>query len=67
MRAGRIEPPFKDVAVDHEGVRQVTVSLPLLGRADVHDEGTSGLDGRKVGGIDPVEPEATLLEQTVDG
>lgn len=67
IRAGRVQPPFEDVAVDHQGVRQVPVPPALIGRADVDDEGTSGPGGREVRGLDPIEPAPTLLEQTVDG
>ena len=66
MRAGRIQPPFEDVAVDDYSSRQVTVSQPLIHRADVDDKAASGLDGREVGRLDPVQPATTFLEQAID-
>jgi hypothetical protein len=39
MGAGRVEAPFQDTAVDHDSVGQFSVTLALVDRADVNDEG----------------------------
>jgi hypothetical protein len=38
VRRGRVESPFQDVAVDHDGAGQVTVASALLEWSDVDED-----------------------------
>ena len=40
VRAGRIEPPLKDVSVDDDRTRKGAAPLPLVHRPRVDDKGT---------------------------
>ena len=55
VRAAGVQSPFQNVPVNDERARQLTVTLTLLDRADVHDQGADGDLGRQVGWLHPIE------------
>lgn len=67
MRAGGVEPPLQDGAIDHDRVGQVTVPFALVDRPDVDDKGAVGLNRGELVRRHTTETPSTLLEETSDG
>ena len=53
--AGWIEAPFQNIAVDDYCARKGSVTLSLLHRADIHDQGTTRVFADQVVRLNPVQ------------
>jgi len=56
VRAGGVQLPLEDVPVDRECAGEVAVTMALLDRADVHDQGAGSDLGRQVGWLHRSRP-----------
>lgn len=62
VRAGGIEPPFKNVPVNDHRSRKLTITVPLLHRPCVNDEGAVFDLPLQIRGVDPLQPDAALSQ-----